>query len=65
VNLRWAGPKEGDELGEGCSELMGEGDLAGRTWRGLEAGWIGLPENMKKDLSIGGICAVTVGIPIR
>jgi hypothetical protein len=64
MNLRWAGPKEGDELREGCSELMGEGDLADRGGREIGQGGVGLPENMENDISIGGICAVTVGIPI-
>jgi hypothetical protein len=64
MNLRWAGPKEGDELGEGCSELMGEGDLADRSGCEIGEGGVGLPENMENDISIGGICAVTVGIPI-
>jgi hypothetical protein len=27
-NLRWAGSEQGDEFGEGCRELMGEGYLA-------------------------------------
>jgi hypothetical protein len=64
MNLRWAGPKEGDELGEGCSELMGKGYLADRSGREIGGGGVGLPENMENDLSIGRICAVTVGIPI-
>jgi hypothetical protein len=64
MNLRWAGSKEGDELGEGCSDLMGEGDLADQRGRGIGEGGVGLPENMENDISIGGICAVTVGIPI-
>jgi hypothetical protein len=35
MNLRWGGSEEGDEFGEGCSELMGEGDLADRSGREL------------------------------
>jgi hypothetical protein len=27
-------------------------------------GGVGLPENMENDLSISGICTVTMGIPI-
>jgi hypothetical protein len=65
MNLRWAGPKEGNKLGEGCSKLMGESDLADRRGREIGQGGVGLPENMENDISIGGICAVTVGIPIR
>jgi hypothetical protein len=64
MNLRWAGPKQGDELGEGCSELVGKGDLADRRGRKIGEGGVGLPENMENDILIGGICAVTVGIPI-
>ncbi len=63
-NLRWAGSKKGDEFGKGCGELMGEGDLADRSGREVGQGGVGLPENMENDISIGGICAVTVGIPI-
>jgi hypothetical protein len=64
MNLRLAGSEQGDELGEGCSELMGEGDLADRSGREIGEGGVGLPENMENDMSIGGICAVTVRIPI-
>ena len=64
MNLRWAGPKEGNELGEGCSELMGEGDLADRRGREIGEGGVGLPENMENNISVGGIRAMTVGIPI-
>ena len=64
MNLRWAGPKEGNKLGEGCSELMGESDLPDRRGREIGQGGVGLPENMENDILIGGICAVTVGIPI-
>jgi len=64
MNLRWACTKQRDELSEGCSELMGKGDLADRREREIGEGGVGLPENMENDISIGGICAVTVGIPI-
>jgi hypothetical protein len=64
MNLRWAGPKEGNKLGEGCSELMGEGDLADRSGCEIGEGGVGLPENMENDMLIRGIRAVTMGIPI-
>jgi len=43
---------------------MGKGDLADRRGREIGEGGVGLPENMENDISIGGICSVTVGIPI-
>ena len=63
-NLRWARSEEGNEFGEGCHELMGEGDLADRSGREVGEGGVSLPKNMKNDLSIAGISVVTVGIPI-
>ena len=64
MNLRWACSEQGYEFGEGCSKLMGESDLANRRGREIGQGGVGLPENMENDILIGGICAVTVGIPI-
>jgi len=43
---------------------MGKGDLADRSGCEIGEGGAGLPENMESDISIGGICAVTMGIPI-
>jgi hypothetical protein len=63
-NLHRAGSEKGDELGEGCRELMCKGDLADRSEREVGEGWVSLPKNMKNDLSIAWICVVTVGIPI-
>jgi hypothetical protein len=63
-NLRWACSEKGDEFGEGCRELMGQGDLADRSGREVGEGGVSLPKNMENDLSIAGICVVTMGIPI-
>jgi hypothetical protein len=63
-NLRWACSEKGDEFGEGCRELMGQGDLADRSGREVGEGGVSLPKNMENDLSIAGISVVTMGIPI-
>jgi hypothetical protein len=58
------GPKERDEFGEGCGELMFQRDLAKVGTRGMDAAWIRLPKDMESHMIVSGVDRMRVGVPI-
>lgn len=58
------GPKERDEFGEGCGELMFQRDLAKVGTRGMDAAWIRLPKDMEGHMIISGVDRMRMGVPI-
>ena len=58
------GPKEGDEFGEWCGELVFQRNLADAVGRGVDAAWVRLPKNMESHIFIGGVGRMVMGIPI-
>ena len=63
-DLRGGGAKEGDQFGEGCGQLVFQGDLANRLGSVGGIGRVLLPKNMEGHLAIRGIVGMGMGVPV-